>query len=92
MEILIALLILAALAWFVTVPLRGGEEAGAGKGTEDPRRADLEARKEALYRQIRDLELDREQGKLAEADFRRLDVELRREAIEVLRELDAIGD
>ena len=53
--------------------------------TEDPRRADLEARKEGLYRQIRDAELDREQGKLTTEDWRRQDAELRREAIEVLK-------
>ena len=48
----------------------------------------MEARKEALYRQIRDAELDRAQGKLSNGDWRRLDAELRREAIEVLRALD----
>lgn len=87
MEIVLAFVILAALAVFVAAPLRrarhGPEEAG-----EDPRRADLEARKEALYRQIRDAELDRAQGKLSNPDWRRLDAELRREAIEVLRALD----
>ena len=54
-------------------------------------RADLEARKEALYRQIRDAELDREQGKLTDADWKRLDDELRREAIEVLKRIDALA-
>ena len=56
--------------------------------TEDPAIADLEARKEAKYREIRDAELDRAQGKLSEADWRRQDAELRREAIEILKELD----
>ena len=50
--------------------------------------ADLEARKEAIYRQIRDAELDREQGKLSQADWSRQDTELRREAIEILKQLD----
>jgi hypothetical protein len=86
-EIVLALVILAALALFVTGPLR--RRAGAvADPTEDPGRAELEARKEALYRQIRDAELDRAQGKLSNADWRRLDAELRREAIEVLRALD----
>ncbi len=58
---------------------------------ESPERADLEARKEALYRQIRDAELDREQGKLTDADWKRLDDELRREAIEVLKRIDALA-
>jgi type II secretory pathway component PulJ len=87
-EIVLALVILAALAVFIAAPLRRPRDAGAADATEDPRRAELEARKEALYRQIRDAELDRAQGKLSNGDWRRLDAELRREAIEVLRELD----
>ncbi len=89
---MLALLIVAVVAWFVTTPLRraaGESEAGgAAPQTEDPAIADLEARKEAKYREIRDAELDREQGKLSEADWRRQDTELRREAIEVLKQLD----
>ena len=80
-------LIVAAVAAFVSVPLRRVEEPNAG---EDPRRAELEARKEAKYREIRDTELDREQGKLSREDWARADVELRREAVEILRELDRL--
>ena len=90
MEIALALLILVALAWFVSAPLRRSRAESAGE-RDDPRVAELEARKEALYRQIRDAELDRAQGKLSEADWRRLDGELRREAIELLRRIDAAG-
>ena len=86
MEVLLAILIVAAVAAFVTVPLR----RGAAEAGEDPRRAELEARKEAKYRQIRDAELDREQGKLSREDWARADAELRAEAIEILRELDAL--
>jgi hypothetical protein len=89
MEYALALLILLALAWFVTAPLRDrpgmGEEA-----TEDPVLAELEARKEAKYREIRDAEMDRAQGKLSEGDFRRQDAELRTEAIAILKELDRV--
>lgn len=90
MEIALALIILAVLAWFVAAPLRAGE-AGAEGGAEleDADAADLEARKEALYRQIRDAELDRAQGKLSDSDWRRLDAELRRDAVAVLKRLDA---
>ena len=80
------LFVLAAVALFVSVPLRPGSQEGTG--TEDPRAAELEARKEAKYREIRDAEIDRVQGKLSEADWARIDAELRREAIEILRELD----
>jgi len=54
----------------------------------DPRVAELEARKEAKYREIKDAELDREQGKLSQADWSRQDAELRRDAIQILKELD----
>ena len=88
MEVVLALLICAVLAAFVVAPLR--RRAGAGEPAEGPELADLEARKEAMYRQIRDAELDREQGKLSRADWERLDAELRREAIAVLKRIDAV--
>jgi hypothetical protein len=92
-EIALAIVLVVVLAWFVSAPLRGGASAELPDAAgEDPRLAELEARKEALYRQIRDAELDREQGKLSAEDWRRLDGELRREAVEVLREIDAAGD
>jgi hypothetical protein len=87
-EVLIALVLLVVIAWFVTAPLRRTDDGVAAAGDEDPVIADLEARKEAKYREIRDAELDRAQGKLSDADWRRADAELRREAIEILRELD----
>jgi cytochrome c-type biogenesis protein CcmF len=54
-----------------------------------PRRApvaasELEAQKEAKYREIRDAELDHAAGKLSDEDFALLDAELRREAVEIL--------
>ena len=84
MEVLLALALIALVAWFVTVPLR----SRAGAEGEDPVVADLEARKEAKYREIRDAELDHAQGKLSEEDWRVADAELRAEAIAILRELD----
>jgi len=45
---------------------------------------ELEARKEAKYREIRDAELDHAAGKLSGEDFALLDAELRREAVEIL--------
>jgi hypothetical protein len=89
-EVLLALVIVAAVVWFVSGPLRrsAGETKTASERLENPRVAELEARKEAKYREIRDAELDREQGKLSRADWGRQDAELRREAIEILKELD----
>ena len=94
MEYLIGLILLLALAWFVTMPLRrsAADARSSEAQEEDPVLADLEARKEALYRQIRDAELDREQGKLSRADWERLDAELRRDAIAVLKRIDAVRE
>lgn len=90
MEIVLAVLIVAIVVWFVSAPLRRtkAEEAAATQRIEDPRVAELEARKEAKYREIRDAELDREQGKLSQEDWSRQDAELRRDAVETLKELD----
>jgi hypothetical protein len=87
-EYAIALVLLLALvALVVTRPLRQG---GEFERREETRRAELQAAKEAKYREIRDAELDLRMGKLSEADWRATDRELRAEAIEILRELDAL--
>jgi hypothetical protein len=88
-EIALALILVAALAAFVLAPLWRTGSTAERAIAEDPEIADLEARKEAKYREIRDAELDREEGKLSHADWARIDGELRREAIEILRALDA---
>jgi hypothetical protein len=91
MEVLIALAVLALVAAVVTVPLR--RAALAAPEDADAELADLEARKEAIYRQIRDAEADHASGKLSEEDYRRIDAELRRDAIAILRRIDKVkGD
>ena len=89
MEYALALLILAALVAVVVLgPLRKrGEEERAEQG----RIEELQAAKEAKYREIRDAELDREMGKLSQEDWRTVDRELRGEAIEILRQLDRLA-
>jgi flagellar biosynthesis/type III secretory pathway M-ring protein FliF/YscJ len=88
-EIAAAVIVVAAVVWFVSGPLRRQRgDTQAEEHLENPRVAELEARKEAKYREIRDAELDREQGKLSLADWSRQDAELRREAIEILKQLD----
>jgi hypothetical protein len=54
--------------------------------------ADLEAARDAKYREIRDAELDRRTGKLSEDDFEAIDGTLRSEAIEILRAIDDAKD
>lgn len=85
MEVVLPVIVLGVLvALLVLRPLRApGEDSGPS-----PRRADLEAAKEAKYREIRDAELDFRMGKLSEPDWRTLDAELRGQAIEILKRLD----
>lgn len=51
---------------------------------------DLEAAREAKYREIRDSELDYRTGKLSRADYEAIDSGLRAEAIEILNRLDEL--
>ncbi len=91
-ELLLAALIFVVAIAFVVAPLRRRPEEPSARGREEERRearlAELEARKEAKYRELRDAELDRASGKLSEEDFSRQDAELRREAVEILDQID----
>ena len=88
MEYAIALIALAALiAVVVSVPLRHGARA---ERHDETRMDELQAAKEAKYREIRDAQLDHQMGKLSRDDWRQVDRELRGEAIEILRELDRL--
>jgi len=80
-----ALVLAAVIAFLVLQPLRTPSTESAS----DPR-ADLEAAKEAKYREIKDAELDFRMGKLSEADWKPLDTELRAQAIAILRDLDRL--
>jgi hypothetical protein len=84
--LLVILVVICAVAWFVSAPLRA---PGGGEGTElSDRVAELRARRDAKYREIRDTELDHQTGKMSDDDHRVLDRQLRAEATEILRELD----
>jgi hypothetical protein len=91
LEFLIFLAILAAVVVFVTRPLwrpllQTSEPADApSKATE---LADLEAARDAKFREIRDAELDHRTGKLSDKDFELIDRSLRAEAVRILRDLD----
>jgi hypothetical protein len=50
----------------------------------------LVARKSALLQSLKDIEFDRETGKLAEQDYDRLRSRYERKALDVMRELDAL--
>ena len=85
---LIVIVLLGVVVWLVSGPLR---TTPAVEEAEAARREDLEAAKEAKYREIRDAELDYRTGKLSEEDWRALDRDLRAEAMDLLRRLDDLG-
>ncbi len=85
MEFLVVLAVLALVVVFVSRPLWRSERQPAQEPNEV---AELEAARDAKYREIRDAELDRRTGKLSHEDFEAVDGALRAEAIEILRELD----
>jgi hypothetical protein len=93
MEFLIVLVVLAVVVLVISGPLRAAArrtEAPASQhqeslaGTID----ELEAEREAKYREIREAELDHGTGKLSDADHAAIDRTLRAEAVEILRKLD----
>jgi hypothetical protein len=95
MAYLVLVILLIGVVWFVSGPLR--RAAMPGGAHEDPafesmQRIDLEAARDAKYREIRDTELDHETGKLSDEDYEAIDSTLRTEAIELLHELDALDE
>jgi cytochrome c-type biogenesis protein CcmI len=85
-DVALAVVVAAVIAAFVLAPVvRGSREA---EPPADSILADLEARREAKYRELRDLEADHGAGKLSEADFSRTRSELQAEALAILAELE----
>ena len=52
------------------------------------RRAELTAEKDNILRSLKDLEFERDAGKIAEEDYKRLEAEFRARARRVLKQLD----
>ena len=91
LELLLVLVLLALLVAMIGAPLRRGR-VGARAVAESAEREQLEAAKEAKYREIRDAELDYKTGKLSDHDWRTLDRTLRAEAVELLKRLDRVQE
>lgn len=93
-DLLVILVLLAAVVVFVSAPLRrtpaaaGGLERGSGEEPDSPEVGELEAARDGKLRELRDAELDHRTGKLSDEDFAAVDASLRQEAIEILRALD----
>jgi hypothetical protein len=67
-----------------------GKQAGKPVESGSPERQELEAAREAKYREIRDTELDYRTGKLSSEDYEAVDGALRAEAVEILDRLEAL--
>jgi hypothetical protein len=91
--VILAFALLGVVLLVVSGPLHAdrvqdGREAEASWA----QRADLEAAREAKYREIRDAELDLRTGKLSRADYDSIDGALRAEALQILDRLQALDD
>jgi hypothetical protein len=87
MDLLLIVVLVAVVVLVVSAPLRSRR---ADETTESAAVAELEAARDAKYREIRDAELDYRTGKLSEADWRALDRGLRAEAVDLLKRLDEL--
>ena len=88
MDLVLILVVLALIVLLVSAPLRRRVDLEEEESAE---RAELEAARDAKYREIRDADLDHRTGKLSDADWRAQDRALRAEAVEILRRLDELG-
>jgi flagellar basal body-associated protein FliL len=101
--VIITLVLLAAVIAVISAPLRAtrrSESATAASAMTPPppapdllaeiERDELEAAREAKYREIRDAELDYRTGKLSCEDYEAIDGALRAEAIEILNRLERL--
>jgi hypothetical protein len=99
---ILTLALLAVVFLLISAPLRralrpgdDGPEAAAPAQPADhgeEERAELEAAREAKYREIRDAELDYRTGKLSREDYEAIDSSLRAEALQILNRLEGSGD
>lgn len=90
--VILAFALLALVLFVISGPLRADPAKARREQASAPshERAELEAAREAKYREIRDTELDMRTGKLSPADYAAIDAALRAEALEILNRLQAL--
>jgi hypothetical protein len=86
--LIVALALVAAVIVVIAAPLRRGR---ASAPAQDGEREELEAQREAKYREIKDADLDYRMGKLSQEDHEAIDAALRSEALEILNRLERHG-
>ena len=84
--ILIGLIMFAAVAFYISRPL-----LKARRVDTDDKTLSLEAQRESLYTQIKELDLDHATGKVNDEDYTRLRAALVAEAAAVLQQIDGIA-
>jgi hypothetical protein len=89
LAVALTLVLLAAVIVVVSGPLRATRPPADSLA---PERAELEAAREAKYREIRDAELDYRTGKLSRQDYEAVNGALRAEAVAILHRLDALRE
>jgi hypothetical protein len=85
LAVVLIVALLAAVVFVVSAPLRAAHRPA---DTQSAERDQLEAAREAKYREIRDAELDFRTGKLSREDYEAVDGALRAEALEILNRLE----
>jgi hypothetical protein len=90
----LTVVLLGVVVLVVSAPLRAVRRPGVGGvriNESSADRADLQAAREAKYREIRDAEMDYRTGKLSAEDYAAIDGTLRAEAVQILDRLAALG-
>lgn len=85
--ILIGLVLLAAIAYYVSRPLMTPRRASSDVTAI----ATLEIQRDAIYAQIRELDMDHATGKTNEEDYQRIRAELVAQAAAILKQIDTLG-
>ncbi|MFZ0091219.1 MAG: hypothetical protein WAL63_17045 [Solirubrobacteraceae bacterium] len=91
MAYVLVLVVLAAAVYLISAPLQA-KRRERSTDREAAQVDELEAARDAKYREIRDAELDLRTGKLSDDDYQRIDGALRAEAVDILHRLDQARD
>ncbi|MFQ5631185.1 MAG: zinc ribbon domain-containing protein [bacterium] len=89
MEIIIFIVIILASLAYITQPYFQKQPAvPKTKKAQSKRRIDLQAQRDTVLASIKDLEFDREMGKVSEEDYLQMNDQFRREAVSILQQID----
>jgi hypothetical protein len=84
-----ALLAAICFMWASLRGLLGESQRDVTQSAAMRKRADLLDEKDAVLRSLKDLEFERQVGKISEEDFKRVEAEFRARAKRILKELDS---